>query len=79
MEDLERYNIQYINSINQVKEGFIVVPETSSNALNMESAGWAVEHVDPDPDHVRLIKTKEIEEYAVASFKTLGTSRIWVH
>jgi hypothetical protein len=73
------YEIHFINTLKEVKEGYVVVPGTSSKALNMESARWAIEHgdYDLDPELNRLIESKEIEKYAVASFKTFGTSRIW--
>ena len=80
-EELQRYKIHYIDSIRDVKEGYIVVPGTSSMALNVEGTRLSYEHDDYnlDKDLNRLIKSKEIEKYAVASFKTFGTSRIWVH
>lgn len=73
------YRIHFINTLKEVKEGYVVVPGTSSKALNMESVKWAIEYgdFDLDPELNRLIESKEIEKYAVASFKTFGTSRIW--
>ncbi len=80
-EDLKRYKINYVNCLKEATNGYIVVPGTSAKALNMEGVGWAIEHgdFDLDSDLDRLIKSKEIEDYSVASFKTFGTSRIWVH
>ncbi len=73
------YKIHFINTLKEVKEGYVVVPGTSSKALNMESAAWAIEHgdFDLDPELNHLIESKEIGKYAVVSFKTFGTSRIW--
>ena len=78
-EDLARYQIRLIDSLKDVSEGYVVIPGTSSKAFNMESIGWAIEHgdYDLDPELNRLIESKEIEKYAVASFKTFGTSRFW--
>lgn len=66
---------------NEVKEGYVVVPGNSAKAFNMESQRWAIEHgdFDLDPELNRLIESKAIARHAVASFKTFGTSRIWVH
>jgi len=78
-EELKRYKVHYITSLEEVTEGYVVVPCTSSKAMHMESTGWAIEHGDFDEDQElsRLIKSKEITEYAVASFKTFGSSRFW--
>lgn len=75
----EGYKIHFIDTLKEVKEGYVVVPGTSSKAFNMESVRWAIEHgdFDLDPELNRLIESKEIGKYAVASFKTFGTSRIW--
>ena len=47
----------------------------------MESTTLGTENrdFDSDPELSQLLKSKEIEKYAVASFKTFGTSRMWVH
>jgi hypothetical protein len=57
----------------------VVVPGSSAKAFHMESQRWAIEHgdFDLDPHLNRLIESKEIAQYAVASFKTFGTSRTW--
>jgi hypothetical protein len=80
-EALARYHIRFINTLKDVKDGYVVVPGTSAKAFHMESQKWAIEHgdFDLDPYLNRLIESKEIAKYAVASFKTFGTSRIWVH
>jgi hypothetical protein len=78
---LGQYKIHYIKSLSEVKEGYVVVPGTSSKALNMESSQWAIEHGDfnLDKDLNRILESKAIAGSVVASFKTFGTSRIWVH
>jgi hypothetical protein len=77
---LDRVEIRFINSLRDVKEGYIVVPGTSAKAFNMESQQEAIEQGDfnKDPILTQLIESKEIERYALTSFKTFGTSRVWI-
>lgn len=77
----DRYKVHTIKGLEEVKTGYVVVPGTSAKALNMESELSAIETGDFDLDPVlnRLIQSKLIVNYAVASFKTFGTSRMWVH
>ncbi|MFQ6026872.1 MAG: hypothetical protein ACE5Q6_05075 [Dehalococcoidia bacterium] len=78
---LSRYRVNFIESLQELDQGYVLVPGTSAKALNMESQQWAIKHGDfnLDPELNRLIDSKEIAQYAVASFKTFGTSRIWGH
>jgi hypothetical protein len=75
-----RYRIQYIDTLADIDEGYVAVPGTSAKAMNMEGSAWAIKHgdFDGDPELTRLIESKEIERYAVASFETFGTSQRWV-
>ena len=77
----ERLRIRFIKSIDDVESGYIAVPGTSSKAFNMESQKCAIECGDFEEDFrlVELLKTRKILQAAVRSFKTFGTSRIWVH
>lgn len=76
-----RYEIRFITRLEEVSHGYVVTPGTSAKALNMESQRWAIENGDfrLDPLLNSLIETKTIERYAVACFKTFGSSRVWVH
>jgi len=76
-----QYKVHYINSLIEVREGYVVIPGTSSKAFNMESQQCAIKNGDfkEDPILNALLESKAIREFAVASFKTFGTSRIWVH
>lgn len=76
-----RYDIVPIRQLTDVQEGYVVVPGTSAKALNMETQASAIEHgdFDDDPLLTRLIESRAIARYAVASFKTFGTSRFFVH
>jgi hypothetical protein len=78
---LQQFKIHFIKTLNEVKEGYVVVPGTSAKALNMESSRWAIDNGDYnlDPELNRLLESKEVKQSSVASFKTFGTSRIWVH
>ncbi|MDP7201884.1 MAG: hypothetical protein QGI50_13200 [Dehalococcoidia bacterium] len=82
LPDLERgrYKIQYIDTLADIEEGYVAVPGTSAKAMNMEGSAWAIKYgdFDEDPELTRLIESKEIERYAVASFETFGTSQRWV-
>lgn len=75
----ERFHIRFITDLRDVREGYVVVPGTSAKAFNMESQQYAIEHGDFDEDGLltELLRSRAIERYAVASFETFGTSRIW--
>jgi hypothetical protein len=76
-----QYKIHFINRLEDAKVGYVMVPGTSSKAVNLESWAWAIEHsdFDLDPELNRLIESKAMATYAVASFKTFGTGQVWVH
>ncbi len=75
-----RYKIRFIETLQEVKDGYVVVPGISAKAMHMEGANWAIKNGDfsSDPELTRLIDSREIKRYAVASIKTFGTSRYWV-
>lgn len=77
---LNQVEVRFINSLRDVKEGYVVVPGTSAKAFNMESQEEAIEQGDLSRDPIlnQLIDSREIERYAVSSFKTFGTSRMWI-
>ncbi|MFA5844096.1 MAG: hypothetical protein WC971_04610 [Coriobacteriia bacterium] len=82
-ELLSRLDVRRISSLADVGEegALVVVPGTSSKALNMESTreGYTGEDFASDPVLERLLASKGIEDVAVAGLPTFGTSRIWVH
>lgn len=76
------YDVQYVESISEVREGYMVVPGTSTKASNISGMlpeRLAGDYFAGDSELNQLIESKEIENYAVASFKTFGTSRFWGH
>ncbi|MFA4872402.1 MAG: hypothetical protein WC659_00505 [Patescibacteria group bacterium] len=76
-----KYEIQYINTLNEVKNGYVIIPGTSSKALNLESVPETIKDGDftKDPALNELLRTRQIKEVAVAQLKTFGTSRFWGH
>lgn len=80
-EILSRFTIRYIHTVDEVRDGWIVIPGTSSKAVNMESELETIVHGDFAEDKTLdiLLKTKKIESLADAKFKTFGTSKLWVH
>jgi hypothetical protein len=76
---LARYRIHYITTIDEAQDGYVVVPPTSSKSSNFQSSpvGRSGDFKD-DPFLNGLIDSRNITQYAVASFKTFGTSRFWV-
>lgn len=81
MEHPGRYEVTYINSLTDVREGYVVLPGTSSKAFNMESEMATIRDGDfsADPRLNELLQSRAIRRCAVATFKTFGTSRMWVH
>ena len=72
------FHIYYIQRLDEVADGWIVIPGTSSKALN---ATDEIENGDyvKDPVLNHLIETRQIEKIAEVKFKTYGSSIIWVH
>lgn len=80
---LKEFQIEYITSLNDIKQkdAWVVIPGTSSKSLNMSSEMEGIRDGDYTKDPVLngLIRTREIEKIAEEKFKTVGTSKIWVH
>lgn len=75
----QKYPIRNIQSLSEAKDGYILVPGTSSKSLNIEGYPEAIRGEDfrNDPLLNDLIESKKIEEVALARFKTYGTSKVW--
>lgn len=73
------FAIHHINSIAEVKNGWIVIPGTNGRVITMDPAEAINDDFGfiKDPILNRLIETREIEKVATAKLKTFGTSRIW--
>jgi hypothetical protein len=80
MSSSDSYDVHYVDSLSEVSKGYMVIPGTSTKAANMSGMISEREHgdyFDGDGELNHLIESKEIEKYALASFKTFGTSRFW--
>jgi hypothetical protein len=75
------YKVKYINAITEIDSGYLVIPGTSAKSFNMESTKLGIKGQDFDEDLSlnALIESKNINQYAVRTFKTFGTSRFWVN
>lgn len=74
----KKYKISYINSLDDVEKGWIVIPPTNRWSISMEASPEAISgNFDRDPRLNKLLATREIDKIATAKFKTLGSSRIW--
>jgi len=75
----DKYDIEYISSINKIKSGYVLVPCTSSKAAYYQSVAkiGPVGDYKADESLNSMIETREIQNYSVASFKTWGNSKYW--
>lgn len=74
------FNVRHINSIADVRDGWIVIPGTNGLALTMDDNSEAIAgnfRFTKDPVLNKLLDSKDIEKIATAKFKTYGTSRAW--
>ena len=73
------YTIHYIDSLNEVKDGWIVIP-----GMVLKTSFWVTDNmrsgVDSvkDPIYKKLLETKKIEQVATEKFKTFNSSRLWI-
>ncbi len=73
---LEKVKLWSIDNIAQVKEGYILVPPMTGSSIYV--AAWGVyKDFDQDLYLNALRRKKNLADYAIASFKTLASSRIW--
>lgn len=77
----QQFDIRALTALKEVEEGYIVVPDSSAKSFGTGDARELIEHGDfsSDAELTHLLESREIERYAIASFKTLGSSRMWVH
>lgn len=77
----KRVKVNYIKSIGEVSNGWIVVPCTSAKALPFESEPRAIKEGDfrKDPILNKIIDSEEIGKIASYRFQTYGTSPFWRH
>ena len=74
------FEIQYIDSLADVTNGWVVIPQTNGMALTMDDEPEAIAGnflFTKDPILNRLLDSKDIEKIATAKFKTYGISQAW--
>ena len=81
--DLKYFEICYVQKLSEIKEmdAFVVIPAVSAQGFNMAGTeeGCAGMDFREDPLLNELMDSRQIEDCALARFKTVGTSRIWIH
>jgi len=75
---LKNIRVVSIDNIYQPKEGYILVPPASGNAI-YKAAHTTFNDFDSDIYLNELFKKGTIDDYAHASFKALTSSKIWIH
>ena len=76
------FNIHFIKSINEVKEGYVVVPPVNAKGLLMSDfiqARRSSNVFEDDPCLEEMIASNSIEHKACACFPSMSSSRFWVH
>ena len=71
--------VNFVKSINEIKEGFLIVPGIIHLAMNVGSSGKAQSSGDFRSDQLLniLIDTGKIKDVSIASFHTVASSRYW--
>lgn len=74
----DKYKIHRINSLSDIKKGWIIIPPTNSKSLSMECVQEAMNgDYTKDPKLNELLFTEKIEQLAAVKFKTFSSSKIW--
>ncbi len=68
-----------IANIYQAKGGYILVPPIAGNSIYIDSTRNTYSDFDKDMYLNQLFRSGKINDYIVATFKTLSSSRIWRH
>jgi hypothetical protein len=72
----DEFKVHTINSISEVNSGVLVIPNTSSKAVNMETQQYAILNGD---FMNRLMDNRHIENIALMKIRTMGCSKYYVH
>ena len=75
------FEVIYIDSLDDVLSGTIVIPNCSSKSVNMESEIYSIKNGDFNKDKALnpLLKNKKIENIAIKKIKTMGSSKYFVN
>lgn len=73
------FQVNYVNGIEEVETGVIVIPGTSSKSESMESQEYSILNGDFTEDKIlnELYKTRDIEKLALAKLRTRGCSKFF--
>lgn len=74
--------IEWMDHLDQVKDGYIVIPGTSNKSVMLVDYPIARQPdsgFEQDLILKELVESRRINQYALESFKTLASSPIWVH
>jgi len=76
---LKEYKVNFINLLSEAKNGWIVIPPTSSISLSAPESEESLgsEGYRDDPILNYLLDSKSIEKIAAYKFKMLGSSPFW--
>ncbi len=72
-ENLHWYGIK---SLDQLEEGYVIVPPATGDSIYVASS-TSYNNFDKDPALVGLLRNDLLKDCAVASYRTLASSRIW--
>lgn len=74
------FEVRYIDTIKNVRDGVVVVPPTSSKSFVMESESFAAQNGDFRADAAlnELLDSRHIENVVLARLNTMGCSRYFV-
>ncbi len=75
---LKSRRVVTFDNLPQVNEGYILVPPVSGDSIYI-AATSSYADFDKDVYLNELIRKKNIGDYAVASYPTMASSRIWLH
>ena len=73
----DEFEVVYVKNMSEVKEGYLVVPQTSAKSVSMETQQEAINNGDftYDSNLDSMIISREIESIAIARIPTLGNSK----
>ncbi len=76
---IKKLKFTRVSNIYQVPEGYIIVSPVSGSSIYTFIVPFSYNDYDKDIYLNELFRKGNIADYAVASFDTLSSSRIWVH
>lgn len=75
---LKKIQVIFVENIYQSPQGYMLVPPMTGNSIYIAVAS-RYSDFDRDIYFNELIRKGNLKDYALASYKTLATSRIWPH